>query len=200
MQTEFDLTTLSIAGETNGSAEISGRAITLSAGPDTDWFHHPADTFRKSNVISVSRTVDLPAFSVVTRVSVGFKSSYDAGAIFLKCDEENWAKIAFELSGAGKPTIVSVVTRGVSDDSDGPVWQGDSVWLRLYCDGETIAFHFSENGKFWHFLRWFSLPGLATAPLLIGFGAQSPTGEGCVARFEDIALRAERVENLRDGS
>ncbi|AGT08895.1 DUF1349 domain-containing protein [Paracoccus aminophilus] len=200
MPTEFDLSSLTINGGANGSAQISDSRIELSAGPDTDWFHHPAEEFRKANVISVARTIEIPAFSVIARVSVGFKSSYDAGAIFLKCDDENWAKIAFELSGAGKPTIVSVVTRGISDDSDGPVWLGESVWLRLSCDGETIAFHFSEDGKFWNFQRWFSLPGLAKRPLTIGFGAQSPTGDGCVASFEGIELRPGQITNLRDGS
>jgi uncharacterized protein len=36
--------------------------------------------------------------------------------------------------------------------------------------------------------------------LSAGFLAQSPTGEGCAASFEDIRFAAVRLADLRDGS
>jgi hypothetical protein len=34
----------------------------------------------------------------------------------------------------------------------------------------------------------------------VGFGAQSPTGEGCTAAFDHISFQAGAPKNLRDGS
>jgi hypothetical protein len=48
-------------------------------------------------------------------------------------------------------------------------------------------------------IRLFKLEsGSATAS--VGFEAQSPTGDGCAVRFDEIAFRPERLAELRDGS
>lgn len=191
---------MQVRGESHGTALIVDQSLTLTADGNTDWFHHPADTFRRDNVVSLATEVAEEIFSVTARISVEFSSPYDAGAIFLKVDDDNWAKLAFEYSAARKPTIVSVVTRTTSDDSDGPNYLGDKVWLRIYCEADMIAFHFSEDGKFWHFLRWFAIPGLRNRPLTVGFGVQSPTGEGSKAHFDHINMSYEKIADLRNGS
>ena len=45
--------------------------------------------------------------------------------------------------------------------------------LRLSAQDGAFAFHFSETGSQWRFLRWFSLPR-GSGPLTIGLSAQSP--------------------------
>lgn len=196
----MDLNQLVVRAPENGTFAIANDALILTANPNTDWFHFPTGEERKSDVISAATNVPETTFQLKARVSVDFRSTYDAGALFIQADEQNWAKIAFEFSGAGKPTIVSVVTRTTSDDCDGPVFTGSDAWLRLYCHGDTVAFHFSEDGKYWHFLRWFTVPGLGERPVTVGFGAQSPTGKGCSATFEDIDLAFEPIADLRNGS
>ena len=191
---------MDIRGGENGRVTIDGETLTLTANAATDWFHHPADEFRKRDVISLAMEVHQKVFSLAARVSVGFQSAYDAGALFLEVDEENWAKLAFEYSADSKPTMVSVVTRTTSDDADGPNRPAEPLWLRLYCDGETVAFHFSEDGRHWRFLRWFALPNIGARPVRVGFGVQSPTGPGCTACFDNIAFSHERIGNIRDGS
>ena len=95
--------------------------------------------------------------------------------------------------------VVSVVTRGVSDDANGPVIDGTTVWLRLSRLGATYAFHHSLDGKRWHFTRLFVLRG-QRADAAIGFLAQSPTGEACDVRFEDVSFRPATLADVRDGS
>jgi regulation of enolase protein 1 (concanavalin A-like superfamily) len=197
---KMNLNQMEVRNEESGRVAIEGGTLTLAANAETDWFHHPADEFRKSDVISVVAEVHETVFSIAARLSVDFNSAYDAGAIFLQVDEENWAKLAFEYSAALKPTIVSVVTRTNSDDSDGPIHAADHVWLRAYCDGKTIAYHFSEDGKYWRFVRWFAIPGLGQRPIKVGFGAQAPTGSGCAARFSNIHFDTKKIDNLRDGT
>ena len=190
---------MTIQGSEHGSVAIAGDTATFRTGEKTDWFFSPAGNARSANVPRLVREVSEPVFSLSARVSVDFASAYDAGAVFVESDEENWAKIAFEYSAAHKPTIVSVVTRATSDDSDGPNFAGAFVYLRAYCDGVTMAFHFSEDGTFWKFLRWFTLPRLDKRPIRIGLGAQSPTGKGVTATFSDVRLRFEAISDLRDG-
>ncbi|MGN8119101.1 DUF1349 domain-containing protein [Labrys sp. 22185] len=193
------LETLLLEGSQHGRTEISHDTVELIADGKTDWFFNPSDGSRLSNVIRLTQEVAHEAFSLSARISVDFASPYDAGALFIQCDEENWAKVAFEYSANRKPTIVSVVTRGTSDDADGPSYHGDHVWLRLYCDGKIVAAHFSENGRYWHFLRVFTLPGIRQRPVRIGLGAQSPTGEGTRVVMSDVRLSPIRIENLRNG-
>src|SRR5688500_3235554 len=51
-------------------------------------------------------------FTLMARVSVDFRSTFDAGVLLLWIHDDSWAKLCFELSPEGDPTIVSVVTRG----------------------------------------------------------------------------------------
>jgi len=191
---------LILRGESNGTAQVVGGKLILTATAETDWFHHPAGASQRSNVIAAYREVHERVFTLSSKVSVQFTSSFDAGALFVQVDEDNWAKLAFELSGAGEPTVVSVITRGTSDDADGPSVENGDVWLRVHCDGDSLAMHFSVDGVYWRFLRWFSIPGLEKRPLRVGFGVQAPTGAGCMAKFDCLGWSLEPILNLRDGS
>jgi uncharacterized protein len=193
------LENLTIGGQTNGSSKIAGGILELRAKPKTDWFFNPSDLSRKDDVIVASTTVNSPVFSLSARLSVDFASPYDGGVIYVKASDDSWAKLAFEFSAERKPTIVSVVTRMISDDCDGPSHREDHVWLRIYCDAKTLAFHYSADGKYWRFIRWFSIPYIERRPIEIGFGAQSPTGEGSAARFADIRFGTATIENIRNG-
>jgi regulation of enolase protein 1 (concanavalin A-like superfamily) len=91
--------------------------------------------------------------------------------------------------------IVSVVTRGLSDDCNSTVVSGDAVWLRVAGVGDAFAFHASADGERWDFVRHFALDGDPRP----GFLAQSPTGEGLVATFSEIRLEPVRLRDLRSG-
>lgn len=131
-------------------------------------------------------------------MSVSFGVTYDAGVLLLFLDEARWAKLCFERSPQGLPTVVSVVTRGSSDDCNGPAIEGSTIWLRVARLGQAFAFHWSADGSFWNLVRYFTLGKMTS--LQAGFSAQSPTGEGCAVQFEQIAYRPERLRELRDGS
>ncbi|MFD9541301.1 DUF1349 domain-containing protein [Streptomyces sp. NPDC060022] len=137
-------------------------------------------------------------FQLAARVKVGFAGAFDAGVLYLHAGEREWAKLCFELSPE-RPTICTVVTRGQSDDANSFVVDGDTVWLRLSRTGKAFAFHASEDGEKWTFVRVFAL-GAERAPVLAGFLAQAPTGEGCEVAFDRIAYRPAGLGDLRDGS
>jgi regulation of enolase protein 1 (concanavalin A-like superfamily) len=93
--------------------------------------------------------------------------------------------------------IVSVVTRGVSDDANGAVVAGDRIWVRVARIGGACALHASDDGERWYLVRHFALD--APDGLAAGFLAQSPTGEGCTAMFDDVRFAAQTLGDLRGG-
>jgi len=176
--------------------ELEDGRLTIEAGPRTDWFVAPEGD---GDPVASGPALLAPVpgvYRLSARVTVEFAATFDAGVLMLHAGEGLWAKLCFEYSPRGEPMVVSVVTDGVSDDANGFVVDGNQVWLRVSRLGQAFAFHASLDGARWELIRHFALRG---EPAL-GFEAQSPTGEGCVASFDDIRLVPERLADLRDGS
>ena len=171
-------------------------ALTITAGPRTDLF---IDPLRAPAVTNAPRLL-FPVrgdFILQARVTVSFAATFDAGVLLLYGGDTVWAKLCFELSPQQQPMIVSVVTRDYSDDANSVVVPGRTALLRLARLGPAFAFHWSENGSTWHFVRHFTLPGAES--LEAGFASQSPTGTGCTAEFDEVAFSTARLQDLRSG-
>src|SRR5437764_8045062 len=91
-------------------------ALSISAGPKTDWFADPAGAEPALNAPALVGRPPDEDFTLVARVRIDAASTFDAGVLFVHGDDTTWAKNCLELSPQGQPMIVSVVTRGVSDD------------------------------------------------------------------------------------
>jgi regulation of enolase protein 1 (concanavalin A-like superfamily) len=131
------------------------------------------------------------------RVTVEAQATFDAGVLAAYQSDEVWAKLCFERSPQGQLMIVSVVTRGSSDDANSVPIERNSIYLRLAKLENTYAFHYSHDGSTWNLVRHFSLGGQHEAH--IGFLSQSPTGEGCTAHFSEIAYAPTLLSDLRSG-
>jgi uncharacterized protein len=179
-------------------------AVTTTAHPRSDIFVDPTAGAvpNAESMLNAATLLGVPPdgdFRLSARVTVDFASTFDAGVLLLWVDEQHWAKLCFEQSPAGEPMVVSVVCRGVADDANAFTVDGDSVWLRVARLEDAVAFHASLDGRSWQMIRFFSLDG-ASDSASVGFEAQSPTGEGCAVRFDDISFTTRRLEDLRDGS
>ena len=171
--------------------------IEIAAGPRTDLFIDPAGGAPVLNAPMLLGATD-GDFLLSARVRADLRSTFDAGALMLHAGQRTWAKLALERSPQGEAMIVSVVTRDVSDDANGPLVVGDGVWLRVARIGATCALHSSTDGQRWDLVRHFALD--APDGLAAGFLAQSPTGEGCTATFDDVRYDTRTLADLRDGS
>jgi len=173
-----------------------GGALSITAGPRTDLFVDPQGA---EPALNAPRLVGRPAgdFQLSARVTVDHVATYDAGVLVLHAHDRAWAKLCLERSPRGEAMIVSVVTRGVSDDANGLTVDGGTVWLRVARNGPAIAFHASTDGEYWQLVRHFALD--PADALDVGFEAQSPTGDGCTAVFDAIAYRPESLADLRSG-
>jgi regulation of enolase protein 1 (concanavalin A-like superfamily) len=179
-------------------------AVIAQAPAHTDFYVDPAGAEGAAapptlNAATLLGTPPAGDYQFSARVSVDFRTQFDAGVLMLWIDERRWAKFCFEYSPAAEPMVVSVVTRGVSDDANAFVVPARSVWLRIARIGSVYAFHASVDGVAWSLVRVFSL-GPEPADHQVGFEAQSPTGEGCTVLFTEIRFSRQRLADLRDGS
>lgn len=171
-------------------------ALDAGAGPRTDLFVSPAGAPPALNAPRLLGPA-IGDFILHARVTVAFQATFDAGALLVWRDEQTWGKLCFEFSPQRRPMVVSVVTRGVSDDANGFTRDENSIWLRIARMGPAFAFHASVDGRAWELIRHFALDA-GEAPL-VGFVVQSPTGEGCQATFDGITFRATRLGDIRSG-
>lgn len=176
--------------------------LTIQAGAGTDWFvdPDPAGSPPKDDAPCALFASSDTAFTLSAHVRVAFTATFDAGALLVRVRDTDqvWAKLCFEYSPQHQPTIVSVVTRGVSDDCNSAHLEQDSVFLRITRRQAIVAFHYSLDERFWRLVRYFTL---GDAPrLLLGVSAQSPTGSGCAATFSQIRYTPTAVADLRGGA
>ena len=179
-------------------ATPTGSSLDIAAGPVSDWFHNPG-----SSPINNNAPVALFAplgdnFTLSAKVTVEFLYTYDAGVLFLYVNDDTWAKLCFEYSPQKEAMVVSVVTRGRSDDCNSAVIGSHSVYLRVYRQANALAFHYSTDGQYWRFVRFFTIGDLES--MRLGFAAQSPTGQGCQVHFSEINFQSKSLSDLRDGS
>jgi regulation of enolase protein 1 (concanavalin A-like superfamily) len=182
----------------------SAGAVIAEAPGHTDLYVNPggAESADAETILNAATLLGLPPtgdFQLSARVSVDFRSQYDAGVLLLWADETHWGKFAFEFSPASAPMVVSVVTRGVSDDANAFTVADRTVWLRVARIDRSYAYHASVDGVTWQLIRVFRLQD-DTSGHRIGFEAQSPTGDGCTVTFDRISFTAQRLAELRDGS
>lgn len=178
---------------------MDGGTLTLASGPKSDLFIDPAGD--EGARPDAGRWTGLPGeddFTFSARVTVAFASTFDAGVLLLYLSERRWAKLCYEFSPQRKPTAVTVVTHGTSDDSNSFETAGGPLWLRITRSGRAWAFHASADGAYWQLLRYFTLGEASGAR--VGFLAQSPTGAGCTAIFDSVTYKLGAPADLRDGT
>jgi uncharacterized protein len=180
-------------------AIVTGGTLTLISGPKSDMFIDPAGD--EGARPDAGRLTGLPGdqdFTFSARVTVKFGEVFDAGVLLVYLSDRRWAKLCYEFSPQRRPTAVTVVTHGTSDDSNSFATAGGPLWLRVTRSGRAWAFHASEDARYWQLVRYFSLG--ETSGARVGLLAQSPLGPGCTAVFDSIGFHVGAPANLRDGS
>jgi hypothetical protein len=166
-----------------------------TASTKTDLFEDPFGKCSSANAAAL--LFDAPEHvQLSTRVSVDFRDTFDAGVLCIWQNETSWAKLCFEYSPEHEPMVVSVVTKGTSDDCNSRLVAGHTTFLRVSKMGEVFAFHASVDGQRWDMIRVFRLePGTSKA----GFLVQAPMGQGCDVQFDQIRYSNTRLEDVRSG-
>ncbi len=177
---------------------LSENDFSITTCPTSDWFIDPANGQATNNAPAALFIPPDQDFILSARVTVDFHSTYDAGVLCIYGNNRFWAKLCFEYSPQNQPMIVSVVTRGTSDDCNAAVIAGNAVHLRIHRRAGAWAFHYSLDGDIWGLVRYFALK--TKENVQVGFLAQSPTGKGCKVVFSDINYLPGIIEDIRSGA
>ena len=172
--------------------------LRLTAAAGTDWTN---DAFggAQQHAATLLGFVPTEDFSLSARVRVrGARTTFDAAVLAIWGDDDHWAKLCFENSPQGQAMVVSVVTNGYSDDCNSTLVAEETVYLRIVRSGAGWAFHSSADGRDWVFVRVFRLD--FAGPVRVGFLAQAPMGDRCVAEFDSIAYSTAVPADFRNGS
>jgi len=174
----------------------AGRELKVSAGAKTDWFVDPFDG-KVSNTAPMLLFAPGREYILSAKVSIDFHSKWDAGAFMVWADDHHWAKLSFELSPDRRPTMVTVVTRGLSDDCNSFPLNGSNVFLQIARTGDTYVFYSSTDGHEWRVLRTFNLD--TNLKQMVGFEAQSPAGAGADVMFSEVHYSPTKIKNIYTG-
>ena len=175
---------------------VANKTLHVTVDKGTDFFNNPEDSSVVGTAPLLYQEVE-GDFVVKALVQPDFSDQWNAVALMLHIDSLNWIKFAFENSDATGPSIVTVVTKGTSDDANGVLLNAQPmVWLALVRKGSIYSMHWSVDGESYQMAR---LTSMANQPSVkVGIEAQSPVGARATHQIHSFELVARTVSNLRN--
>jgi uncharacterized protein len=170
--------------------------FTIEAGEKTDMFRDPNVAYNTDNAPKLLFIAD-SNFVLTAAIHHEFLSKWDGGALVVKADSLNWIKFCFEKDYTGQKRVVSVVTKGISDDCNSAAATANTVYYKIAKAGNVITLYYSMDGRGWFLIRHLQFD--SDAPLKIGFLAQSPTGQRCRVSFSDIHYSTRKIADPYTG-
>ena len=178
--------------------QVTENKVVINSGPKSDFFNEPDGKQNYSNApMLLSLINNKEPFTFVAKVSPAFSETYDAGAVYMYVNNNNWLKFAFELDEKKLARIVTVRTNGTSDDNNHDVIGDKSVYLKVSSNTESIGFYYSKDSINWQLVRVYK-NDFPNSPF-IGISSQSPLGSGISTTFESIVLTNKSVKDFRMG-
>jgi regulation of enolase protein 1 (concanavalin A-like superfamily) len=178
------------------SFEVVDSALRVTVSKGTDFFNNPEDSAVVGSAPYLYKEV-AGDFIAKAIVQPDFSSQWNAVALFVHLDSLNWIKFAFENSDATGPSIVSVVTKGTSDDANGVILNKEKkVWLAIARKGNIYALHWSLDGENFKMTRLTSMPNQEVVK--IGIEAQSPVGDSATHQIHFFEIEKITTEDLRN--
>jgi uncharacterized protein len=172
------------------SFKTGNGTLVIEAGEKTDMFRDPNVTYNTDNAPKLVFIAD-SNFVLTAAIHHDFINKWDGGAIVLKADSLNWIKFCFEKDYTGQHRVVSVVTKGISDDCNSASASSNMIYYKIAKAGNVITLYFSGDGRSWFLIRHLTFDSLT--PLKLGFLAQSPTGKNCRVMFSDIHYTTKKI-------
>lgn len=168
----------------------------VESGEKTDLYRAPDHSYQVHKAPRLMFPADT-CFILSARIQHDFANKWDGGALLIEADSLNWIKFCFEKDYQEKHRVVSVVTRGISDDCNSLEFGEKFAWYQIARVHDVIYLYCSGNGTDWYLVRTLNFaPG---KDLKTGFLAQSPEGENNRVYFTDVRYQAVRVKDFWAG-
>ncbi|HDY64654.1 MAG TPA: DUF1349 domain-containing protein [Phycisphaerae bacterium] len=169
--------------------------LSVQPNPKTDWFATPNEPVIESAGFLYREVEGDFTLSMLIRPTL--LRFGDAGALALRVDSALWCKLCMERSPTGETSVVSVVTKGWSDDANGELISRPGCYLRLTRKGCNVGMHYSFDGTTWRFVRCVAMD--LPDKVMVGVLAQCPFGADCSVEFSSADLKLEPVQDFRSG-
>jgi uncharacterized protein len=174
----------------------SGHGIKIVASPQTNKYIAADMSMVSDNANRLVFEAD-PDFILSTQIAHPFAKMWDAGCLILEGDTENWIKFCFEGDYTGAKRIVSVVTRGTSDDCNSIALDKNAAFLEMAKIGDVVFLYSSETGRDWYMVR--VLKFKFEGKLRLGFLAQTPEGDSNPVHFDHIKYTPTAMKDYWKG-
>jgi regulation of enolase protein 1 (concanavalin A-like superfamily) len=170
--------------------------LSITVGSETDFFNDPST--RKINANAPFLYMDMSGDFVATALlKPDFSDMWNAMSIMVHINESNWIKFAFEKSDATGKSIVTVVTRDISDDANGAILEKvDMVWLKLARKNDIYSMHWSIDGNDYKMARLSAMPYSDTVK--VGIEAQCPVGKSATHEALFFSVEELTINDLRN--
>lgn len=172
---------------------INSKGLEIEAPGATEFFNDPENCKLNSSAPYLYTYVK-GDFALTTRIDINMLAMFDAGCLMVMSDLNNWAKFCYENWLTG-PSVVSVVTREMSDDCPAVKVGVQKPYLKILRSGNCFGFHYSLDGVAWNIIRFFSMD--IPEEIKVGVVAQSPIGNGCIVNFEFLELELRKIESAK---
>lgn len=177
--------------------ELNDGILTMEAPNGSDFFNNPEDG-QITGTAPFLFTEIAGDFVVKAQVQPDFSSQWNAVALMVHIDQNHWIKFAFENSDATGPSIVTVVTKNLSDDANGVVLRNsNAIWLKLIRKGDNYSMLWSEDDSDYKMARLTTLSNSQTVK--IGMEAQCPVGPSATHHITYFELEQKTVKDMRKG-
>jgi len=178
------------------NVKIQGDSILEITSPEkTNLFNSPGGNYSVQNAPMVLFKPD-SNFVFSAKISAKLNEVYDVAALVIYEDENSWAKLCFENSVNKETTVVSVVTRNLSDDCNSVKLSQDYVYYLIAKKGNEFSFFYSSDKIKWDLVRHFTL-NYETQKLRLGFAAHCSRGDKFSAEFSEISYSKTTPKNMR---
>jgi len=176
---------------------FANNALQISPKANSDYFNDPASGKITGSAPMLFKAV-AGDFVATAKVKPNFNDIWNACALMVYQDSTFWGKLCFENSDATGPSVVTVVTKETSDDSNGPVIHDQkSIWLRIARKDDLYAMYWSLDGIDYKMARLFSLPQCDS--IKIGMVAQCPAGVSVIHEFNYLSFEKKTLKDMRKG-
>ncbi len=179
------------------SFDISNGILTVEAPKGSDFFNNPEDGQITGNAPFLFTEIK-GDFVVKAQIQPDFSSQWNAISLMIHIDENHWIKFAFENSDATGPSIVTVITKNLSDDANGVVLENSkAIWLKLIRKGDNYSMLWSQDDSDYKMARLTTLPHFPSVK--IGLEVQCPVGPGATHMISYFGIAQKTVKDMRKG-
>lgn len=166
--------------------EIKGNALNMSVTPQSDYWRISHYGFTVDDAPFYYSTYG-GEFEVKVKITGNYKNRFDQMGLMLRTDHQNYIKAGIEFVD-GKYNLSTVVTHKTSDWSVTTLDKApEFMWIKAVRRLDAVEVFYSFDDKTYTMMRNAYLQD--NIPVMVGFMAASPDGDGFNAKFEGFTVK-----------